>query len=565
MEMFGDEKTFMSVTAGDFCETGATEESYAGDEAESEKYVDCVDEAAGANAATDFGATSGAGASKNGSESLLFGGDTNSGAMDCESRDLVEGAGELFGDDKTFCSIVISNAGFCDGAECIFDDYINKDNLIAEEVVGADETVVGYGAGVCGSCAGTRERVFENGATRGGYAGAEGREAAGCVVNLVNREAERGWRDDVRAGGTGAECCGSGCYGRGNCVGATKLRTERGLFGSECSEIDAIFEELNRKFAGVRAADCGRIKVGNNYGAFEIERRCGEPYARFCPCPPPKPHHGSPSECDWERLFGCSESAWRDCPPKCNPDCVPNCDCSPECAPRYGCKHNFAPNWGGNGECLPNRGNCDCTANCEGSERSSKCGRCGNCAPQCDCGHISAPNWNGGGDCEVNCGSRTDCAQNWGKQPDCPPSWGCRPVPHCPPSCKQLSREIYFRLLRVAQMVGHLGNCAPNECAFEAVCSVKQNLNMLAVAMLAVTKRVCDEKPVCASGFAVPKCGFLQGVDACVCELGDVLRDIALLQSLPCARGVYGALVAVAFGVSRCQAELAALLPRRCW
>lgn len=495
MDIFGDEKTFISVTTDDFCETGATEESCINDGTGSEEYVNCADEVAGANAAIDFGATLGAGSTKNNSKPLLFGGDTNSGTVDCESRNLVEGAGELFGDDKTFCSIVISNAGFCDGAECIFDDYINKDNLIAEEVVGAGETVVGYGVGMRGSCAGAREWVSENGAVRGGY--------------------------------VGAECCGSGSCERGSCAGVAKLRTERGLFGSECSEIDAIFEELNRKFAGVRAADCGRIKVGNNYGAFEIERRCGEPYARFCLCPPPKPHHGSPNECDWERPFGCTGNTGCDCPP--------NCDGSPDCAQNRERHFNCAGDWKQDTECVPNRGNCDCTANCEGSERSSKCGR------------------------------RADCAQNWGKQPDCPPSWGCRPVPHCKPSCKQLSREIYFRLLRVAQMVGHLGSCAPNECAFEAVCSVRQNLNMLAVAMLAVTKRVCDEKPVCASGFAVPKCGFLQGVDACVCELGDVLRDIALLQSLPCARGVYGALVAVAFGVSRCQAELAALLPRRCW
>lgn len=468
MEIFGDEKTFMSVTADDFCETGAAEESYASDEAGIEEYVNSAGEATDANAAACSGATSGVGAGENDGEPRLFGGDINSGATDYETRDLVEGV--LFGDDNTFCSIVISNAEFFDGVEYVFDDYINKDNLIAGGMVGADETVVGYGAGM-----------------------------------------------------------------RGSCAGAMELQAEWGLFGSECSEIDAIFEKLNRKFAGVRAADCGRIKVGNNYGAFEIERRCGEPYARFCPCPPPKQYHADLNECSWERPFDCSGNARRNYPPKCSPNCPQNC------------------------------GDSDCAANCGSFERSSKCGRRPENSPNYGCNHNFLPNWGKDGDCEVNCGRCAECAQKWGQQPACPPNHGCRPSPHCKPSCKQLSREIYFRLLRVAQMVGHLGNCAPNECAFETICSVKQNLNMLAVAMFAVTKRVCDEKPVCASEFAAPNCGFLQGVDACVCELGDILQDIALLQSLPCARGVYGALGAVAFGVSRCQAELAALLPRRCW
>jgi len=339
-------------------------------------------------------------------------------------------------------------------------------------------------------------------------------------------------------------------------------------------ELDDVFETLNQAFVKVNSTDCGKIRIGNDYGAFEIDRKCGAPYARFCPCQPERmPQCGVRKGADSQNceqgdkagidltdltdLFSWYWTARES----------GNCDTGAR-------SHDFD-------QCA-NGGNCFRNENCNDniynvcpfdifSNRARKnqcCERGANCerATNCDCAKTCELGANR--DCETNCacGTNCDCGAGFEQQRTCyknfphcnhPDAWtpknncSAPPKPPAKPCAKRLARNIYYRLLQTTQAVDFLIDCAPNAQAHKTLCCVKQNLNTLSLAMLATSKRICGARPIVANALEKPNCPFERGVNAVICELSAIIKEIQLLQTLPTAQCAYGALVVIAFGVNR--------------
>ncbi len=289
-------------------------------------------------------------------------------------------------------------------------------------------------------------------------------------------------------------------------------------------ELDDIFESLNQTFVKVSSADCGKIRIGNDYGAFEIDRKCGAPYARFCPCPPEKEPHcecgkgKSSQDCEQSEKAGGSLT-----------DLTDLFSWYWTAKDKGGCDSNHC-----------NNGNCDkhFSNNCCPFDNSPNCGEW---KPQ----HDSAVPF------EKQCGCKDfmhcDKPAMWTPQNNCPPP----PMPQTKPCGKRLSRNIYYRLLQTTQAVAFLIDRAPTMQSRNTLCCVKQNLSTLSLAMFATSKRICGARPIVMNAFERTNCPFERGVNAVICELSSILKDIQLLQTLPTAQCAYGALVVIAFGVNR--------------
>lgn len=360
--------------------------------------------------------------------------------------------GRLFGDESTFCSYVVASAEYVDSP---------NDGLDAQQLLS-----LYYKANELG-----RGAHFER-----------------CESYGDAEEAR-----ERREGSLGH------CY-----VFDDDWRCNEFFVGKDC-ELDAIFEELNREFVRVGANSCGKIRVGNDYGAFEIDRKCGEPYPRVCPCPPERAH---------DKKCGCGERSASSERKQCKAD---------------SCLTDFADLFSWYWTAKDNR------------ELYGDFG-----VPPCADGRFGDGNMRGddgwrGGSCNPNSGRHSE---------QCPRK----------PCGKKLSRSIYYRLLQVSEMVSCLIECAPDERARQTLCSVKKNLNTISIAMLAVSKKICGSRPIVMNAFDGANCSFMRGVNEVICELSGILRDIQLLQTLPCAQCAYGALVVIAFGISRCQAMLFSLL-----
>ena len=298
-------------------------------------------------------------------------------------------------------------------------------------------------------------------------------------------------------------------------------------------ELDDIFESLNQAFVKVNAADCGKMRIGNDYGAFEIDRKCGAPYARFCPCPPEKK-----SQCDCGKGEGSQKCERGEKAGSSVTDLTDLFAWYWTAKDKGGC--NVAPHSGENCNCGSNN-NCNNGKmfNNRPFEKSSNCdgwrSQQVSAAPfdkQCGCGndfmHCKHPD-------------------AWTPQNNCPPP----PKPPAKPCGKRLSRNIYYRLLQTMQAVGFLIDYAPNAQSRQTLCCVKQNLSTLSLAMFATSKRICGARPIVMNAFEKPNCPFERGANAVICELSSILKDIQLLQTLPSAQCAYGALVVIAFGVNR--------------
>ncbi len=291
-------------------------------------------------------------------------------------------------------------------------------------------------------------------------------------------------------------------------------------------ELDDIFESLNQAFVKVNAADCGKMRIGNDYGAFEIDRKCGAPYARFCPCPPEKK-----PQCNCGKGAGFQKNEQGK---KAGSDLSDLTDLFSwywTAKDKGGCNN---PHCGNNGNCNNNNIHNGCPF-----DNSQNCGEC---KPQ-----------NG---CEEPFNKQCGCGENfmhcnnpdaWAPQNNCPPP----PKQPAKPCGKRLSRNIYYRLLQITQAVSFLVDCAPNSQSQQTLCCVKQNLSTLSLAMFATSKRICGARPIVMNTFEKPNCPFERGVNAVICELSSILKDIQLLQTLPSAQCAYGALVVIAFGVNR--------------
>ena len=287
------------------------------------------------------------------------------------------------------------------------------------------------------------------------------------------------------------------------------------------SDIDSVFENLNQAFACIAAADCGKIRVGNDYGAFEIDRKCGAPYARFCPCPPDKKSKG---ECDSK--------------PQCN-----NSDKISAGLTDLTDLFSWYLTARENGNCNKNGKPCDNFGNCNG----------GGYCPSSNChNNMNGEHCPNGNLIDNSCDRhdnfmRCDNPAKWTPQNNC-----CHPQkPPLRPCAKRLSRNIYYKLLQTTQAVSFLIDCAPNAQSKQTLCCVKQNLDTLSIAMLATSKQICGARPISMNAFDNFNCPFEKGVYAVICELSATMKDIQLLQTLPAAQPVYGALAIISFGINR--------------